>query len=90
MVAPLIEARHVKKYFSVAAGKNHAVDDVTFTIQKDPELLTAKCVRMIKAVVEGTQPVINDLSTYNNGKITVPSYLCTPLIIDKDNLSLLK
>ena len=62
----------------------------TFTIQKDPELLTAKCVRMIKAVVEGTQPVINDLSTYNNGKITVPSYLCTPLIIDKDNLSLLK
>ena len=24
--------------------------------------------------------------TYNNGKITVPSYLCIPLILDKENL----
>jgi len=62
----------------------------TFTTYKDPEMLTAKCVRMIKAVVEGTQPDINDTSTYNNGVITVPSYLCTSLIIDRDNLSAVK
>ena len=58
----------------------------TFTISKDPDVLTAKCVRMIKAVVEGTQPDINDVTTYNNGVITVPAYLCTPQIIDKTNV----
>lgn len=58
----------------------------TFTISKDPDVLTEKCVRMIKAVVEGTQPDINDVSTYNNGVITVPAYLCTPQIIDKTNV----
>lgn len=58
----------------------------TFTISKDPDVLTEKCVRMIKAVVEGTQPDINDVSTYNNGVITIPAYLCTPKIIDKTNV----
>lgn len=58
----------------------------TITIYKDPELLVAKSVRMIKAVVEGTQPDINDVKSYNNGVITVPAYLCTPLIIDKNNI----
>lgn len=62
----------------------------TITIYKSPELLVAKTVRMIKAVVEGTQPDINDVKSYNNGVITVPAYLCTPLIIDKDNLSEVK
>lgn len=58
----------------------------TFTISKDAEVLTAKCVRMIKAVVEGTQPDINDVTTYDNGVMIVPSYLCTPQIIDKTNV----
>ncbi len=31
---PLIEVSHLKKYFNVPAGTNHAVDDVTFTIHK--------------------------------------------------------
>lgn len=29
-----LEVNHLKKYFDVAAGKNHAVDDVTFKIEK--------------------------------------------------------
>ena len=29
-----LEVNHLKKYFEVAAGLNHAVDDVTFTIEK--------------------------------------------------------
>lgn len=58
----------------------------SITIFKDPAQLSAKCIRMIKAVVEGTQPSVNDVTTYNNGVITVPSYLCIPKIIDKDNL----
>ena len=38
MAAPLIEVKNVKKYFSVPAGKNHAVDDVSFTIEKGQTL----------------------------------------------------
>lgn len=64
----------------IRAGKQ------TFTIAKDPDVLTAKCVRMIKAVVEGTQPDINDVTNYNNGVKAIPSYLCTPMIIDKTNV----
>ena len=30
----LIEVEHLKKYFKVAAGENHAVDDVSFKIEK--------------------------------------------------------
>lgn len=30
----LLEVEHLKKYFEVAAGTNHAVDDVTFNIEK--------------------------------------------------------
>lgn len=62
----------------------------TITIYKDPEILVAKTVRMIKAVVDGTQPDINDVKSYNNGVLVVPSYLCTPLVIDQDNLDEVK
>lgn len=62
----------------------------TITIYKDPEILVAKTVRMIKAVVDGTQPDINDVKSYDNGVLVVPSYLCTPLVIDQDNLDEVK
>ncbi|MBQ6996064.1 MAG: substrate-binding domain-containing protein [Lachnospiraceae bacterium] len=38
-----------------------------------------------KAVLEGSEPEINDTEQYNNGVITVPSYLCTPIAVDVDN-----
>lgn len=72
-------------------GTSAAIDRIkngqqTFTVNKDAELLTLKSVRMIKAVVEGTQPDINDVTSYNNGVKIIPSYLCTPLIVDKTNV----
>ncbi len=60
----------------------------TFTVAKDPEVLTSKCVRMIKAVVEGTQPDINDVTNYNNGVKVIPAYLCTPQIVDRTNVDI--
>ncbi len=33
-MTPLIEVKHLKKYFKVPSGMNHAVDDVSFTIEK--------------------------------------------------------
>lgn len=66
---------------SIAEGKQ------TFTVAKDPDQLASKCVRMIKAVVEGTAPTINDVKASNNGVMIIPAYLCVPQIIDKENVS---
>ena len=57
----------------------------TMSIAKDTRLLAAKCVTMVQAVLEGATPEINDTEQYNNGKIVVPSYLCEPVPVDKDN-----
>ena len=59
---------------------------MAFSIKKSSDELNKKCIRMVKTVVEGTQPSLNDVKTYNNNVITVPAYLCIPYIIDKDNL----
>ena len=57
----------------------------TMSIYKDTRLLASKCVTMVQAVLEGAEPEINDTEQYNNGKIVVPSYLCTPVAVDKSN-----
>ena len=60
------------------------------TIYKDPNVLCAKVVRMVKAVVEGSQPAINDVQNIKNDVKTIPSYLCIPVIVDKDNIDTVK
>jgi putative multiple sugar transport system substrate-binding protein len=55
------------------------------SIYKDTRLLAEKCVSMVNAVLTGSEPEINDTEQYDNGKIVVPSYLCTPQAVDKDN-----
>ncbi len=67
------------------ATKNIINGSQTMSIYKDTRLLAEKCVTMVQAVLEGTEPEVNDTEQYNNGKITVPSYLCTPVAVDKDN-----
>ena len=60
------------------------------TIYKDPNVLCAKVVRMVKAVVEGSQPAINDVQNIKNDVKTIPSYLCIPAIVDKENIDVVK
>lgn len=67
------------------ATKNIIAGTQTMSIYKDTRLLAEKCVTMVQAVLEGAEPEINDTDQYNNGVITVPSYLCTPVAVDKDN-----
>lgn len=69
----------------VMAVKNITAGTQTTSIFKDTALLADKCVTMVQAVLEGKEPEINDTETYDNGKLVVPSYLCTPVSIDKDN-----
>lgn len=68
------------------ACKNILDGTQTFSIYKDTRLLAQKCVTMIDSVVADTEPEINDTEQYHNNVITVPSYLCTPVAVDKDNL----
>jgi len=57
----------------------------TMSIYKDTRILATKCVTMVQAVLEGGIPEINDTRQYDNGKMIVPSYLCTSIAIDKEN-----
>lgn len=68
------------------ACKNILDGTQTSSIFKDTGLLAEKCVTMVEAVMKGTEPEINDTTTYNNNVVVVPSYLCTPVAVDKDNL----
>ena len=67
------------------ATKNIIAGSQTMSIYKDTRLLASKCVTMVEAVLEGAKPEINDTTQYNNGKLVVPSYLCTPVAVDADN-----
>lgn len=68
------------------AAKNILSGKQAQSIFKDTRVLASKCVTMVQAVMEGGKPEINDTTTYNNNVIVVPSYLCTPVSVDKENL----
>ena len=68
------------------ACKNILEGKQTSSVYKDTRVLAEKCVTMVNAVCNGSTPEINDIDQYNNRVITVPAYLCTPVIINKDNL----
>ncbi|WP_099469766.1 multiple monosaccharide ABC transporter substrate-binding protein [Konateibacter massiliensis] len=67
------------------ATKNIISGYQTMSIYKDTRVLADKCVTMVQAVLEGTEPEINDTEQYNNNKIVVPAYLCTPVAVDQSN-----
>ena len=67
------------------ATKNIISGYQTMSIYKDTRLLASKCVTMVQAVLEGSEPEINDTEQYNNNVIVVPSYLCEPIAVDQAN-----
>jgi putative multiple sugar transport system substrate-binding protein len=69
----------------VMAVKNIIAGWQTMSIYKDTRLLADKCVTMVQAVMEGATPEINDTEQYNNGKLVVPTYMCTPVAVDANN-----
>lgn len=69
----------------VMATKNIIDGTQTMSIYKDTRLLAEKAVSMVDAVLQGTEPEINDTEQYNNGSITVPTYMCTPVAVDQSN-----
>jgi putative multiple sugar transport system substrate-binding protein len=64
---------------SIIAGEQHS------TIFKDTRDLAKVTVNMVNALMESKTPEVNDTKTYNNGVKVVPSYLLTPVAVDKTN-----
>ncbi|WP_226626705.1 multiple monosaccharide ABC transporter substrate-binding protein [Alloyangia pacifica] len=69
----------VQSVKSILAGEQYS------TIFKDTRELARVTVGMVNAVMEGSEPEINDTETYDNGVKVVPSYLLEPVPVDASN-----
>ncbi len=69
----------------INAVKSMIAGEQGMTIFKDTRILAEKAVGMVDAVLTGSEPEINDTTTYDNGVIVVPSYLCEPIVVDITN-----
>ncbi len=65
--------------------KSILAHEQTSTIFKDTRELARVTVGMVNAIMRGTEPEINDTSTYDNGLKVVPSYLLEPVSVDESN-----
>lgn len=68
-----------------ATVKSIIAGEQTQTVFKDTRLLSDQAVKTVDAVLKGEKAEVNDEKTYNNGVKIVPSYLCTPVSVDKEN-----
>ena len=57
----------------------------SMSVFKDTRTLAAQVVKMTGQILAGETVDVNDTETYNNNKITVPSYLCEPVFADANN-----
>ena len=64
---------------SILAGEQYS------TVYKDTRELARVTVGMVDALLKGSEPEINDTSTYDNGVKVVPSYLLEPVSVDTSN-----
>ena len=80
--------------FPIITGQDAELDSVKAiisgeqyaTIYKDTRELAKEAVLMAQAVLEGTEPEVNDTETYDNGEKVVPSFLLDPVIVTKDQI----
>ncbi|WP_409968094.1 sugar ABC transporter substrate-binding protein [Bengtsoniella intestinalis] len=56
------------------------------SVFKDTRDLAAATVDMVTAIMEGSEPPVNDTATYDNGTGIIPSYLCEPIACDLNNI----
>jgi len=55
------------------------------TIYKDTRDLALVAASMVNAVLHHRKPMINDTTSYDNGKKIIPAYLIDPVSVDKGN-----
>jgi putative multiple sugar transport system substrate-binding protein len=59
--------------------------DQAMSIYKDTRAEAAQTIKMVDALEKGGKAPVNDTKSYNNGVEVVPSYLLTPVVVDKSN-----
>jgi putative multiple sugar transport system substrate-binding protein len=69
----------------VPSVKSILAGEQASTVFKDTRVLAERAARMVDAVLQGTEPEINNTETYDNGVFVVPSYLEIPVSVDIDN-----
>jgi len=65
--------------------KNMIAGKQSMSVFKDTRTLASQVVKMVGQILKGETVDVNDTETYNNNKITVPSYLCEPVFADVNN-----
>ena len=55
------------------------------SIFKDPRLLIDATINMVDEIISGKTVSVNDTETYHNGVKVIPTYLCEPTYVNKDN-----
>ncbi|WP_439104452.1 multiple monosaccharide ABC transporter substrate-binding protein [Celeribacter marinus] len=81
MKMPIVSGQdaEVPSVKSILAGEQYS------TIFKDTRELAKVTVGMVDAVLGGSEPEINDTTTYDNGIKVIPAYLLEPLPVDASN-----
>jgi len=69
----------------VASVKSIIAGEQTYTVFKDTRKLAAQTAKMVQQALSGQTVDVNDTKTYDNGVKVVPSYLLTPISVDKNN-----
>jgi len=69
----------------VASVKSIIAGEQTYTVFKDTRKLAAQTAKMVEQALKGVTVDVNDTKTYDNGVKVVPSYLLTPISVDKNN-----
>ena len=69
----------------ISNTKNMIAGLQSMSVFKDTRTLAAQVVKMVGQIINGEEVDVNDTETYNNGVITVPSFLCEPVFADANN-----
>lgn len=69
----------------IANTKNIIAGKQSMSVFKDTRTLAAQAVKMTLDILAGKEPEINDTTTYNNGVLVVPTFLCEPVFADIGN-----
>lgn len=69
----------------VANVKNIIAGKQSMSIFKDTRTLAEQTVKMVNAIMQGSDAEVNDSETYDNGTGVIPTYLCEPVFADESN-----
>lgn len=57
----------------------------SMSVFRDTRILAKKAAVMVNAALLGQDVPVNDTETYNNNVMIIPTFLCEPIAVDKDN-----